>query len=221
MKTYLLVLGIFVFGQLTLAATSDDKATDRHYTAKTISKDEGLIARAGGVLGFNLSTLSGSGVNTVSMSTKTGLALGALVELGRSSFVIESGLLYRQMGATPTLSGFSLSNIEMDYLGIPILAKFYLNDPEMSTIYLKAGIIPQLLVNNSGWSQFSGPSLTANTFDFELAAGVGGRIIVTDGMGVTIEAAYSQGLTSVASNLTNTMVNSAFTFTAGLNFDLN
>ena len=87
----------------------------------------------------------------------------------------------------------------------------------------KGGVMPQIAVSrtvSSGNASLDASSLV-NSFDFELFAGVGGKINFGERTDLVIDLGYSRGLSNIAaSGVDGTGYNSSFALTAGLAFAL-
>ena len=128
--------------------------------------------------------------------TRTGFAIGALADLlGNTNLVFETGLMYRQQGTTDLGKTFALN-----YLSVPLSAKYYLYGQQANTPYFKAGLVPAFAVSKSisfedGSSRDAGNDF--NTFDLAGQLAVGGKIAVSKTASLILEANYLKGFTNV------------------------
>jgi hypothetical protein len=158
-------------------------------------------------------------------NTSSGYSAGLGMDLGRGQFVLESGLLYRKLGAQLS-TDFGNLNITLQYLTIPLLAKLYFDDPSESGLYAKAGLLGGALVGkNADINQFglsaSTSAIPIRTFDLEMAVGFGGKLRFSNSNDLILELLYSRGVTTIDDSPNPmTIYNSVIMLTAGLGFDL-
>lgn len=70
-------------------------------------------------IGANFSNINS--VDEIKFKNKTGLVAGAFLSIGTENFAVQPEILYSQQGAKTDLGDFN-----MDYVNVPIMAKFYL-----------------------------------------------------------------------------------------------
>ncbi len=101
-------------------------------------------------VGFSSATVDAAetGANT-KINRRSGINAGVLLEIGRQMVTFQTGLVYMQDGFKATSSraegGYtyvSTANTQLDYLGVPLLAKLNFRFREPIAIYGKAGLIP-------------------------------------------------------------------------------
>ena len=120
----------------------------------------------------------------MSMSNKTGFQMGGYLMLPLGNFALQTELLYSQQGAK-----LNSKDINLDYVNVPLLAKFYL----MPKLNLHVG--PQFgFVVKDGLDKIYS-ELKAETFDISGIAGLGLNVF-----GFNIEARYNFGLEKVIKN---------------------
>lgn len=164
------------------------------------------------------------GTQTSNTGNKTGLALGATLDIGREKLVGETGLIYRQLGAKSTDSQGAMT-ISMNYLTIPGVAKYYFRGQNTDSVYVKGGLLASILVSKQvDYSDANGATGNTEKFDtqtFDLAPtiGVGGKFAFNEKTDFVVEAAYMRSLTQVGLNNTSVFF-SALTLTAGLGINL-
>jgi opacity protein-like surface antigen len=130
--------------------------------------------------GANFATLDGSGIDSDNI---TSWHAGALVELNLfQNFSLQPELMYSSQGAKVDGAG----DFKLDYVSIPVLAKFYLISDVLS---LEAGPQFSFLVNDS-YDNILG-DLENESFDFAAVAGLGFNL--TDSF--FAQARYVIGLT--------------------------
>ncbi|MDR2495989.1 MAG: PorT family protein [Tannerellaceae bacterium] len=144
--------------------------------------------------GLNLATIT----STKGSSIKPGLNFGVVADyMFTSQWGVESGLMYSMQGAT--FSGLSPS---IDYLNIPLLAKFYLTDyyTESMGFYVVAG--PQFglvgIMDKVGYTTgYEGklmPDAITKGFDYAAVVGVGYELE----SGLALSAHINWGLANIA-----------------------
>ena len=144
--------------------------------------------------GLNLATIT----STKGSSLKPGLNFGITVDyLFSSQLGVESGLVYSMQGTT-----FSALSPGLDYLHIPLLAKYYLTDyyTESRGFYIVAG--PQLgliaVMDKVGYpTDYEGklmPDAITKELDFAAVLGVGYELQ----SGLALSAQFNLGLANIA-----------------------
>ncbi len=132
--------------------------------------------------GANFSTLDGDDVDADNLTSFYG---GALVEINVfQNFSVQPEVLYSSQGAKVE----GLGDIKLDYINVPVLAKFYLISDKLS---LEAGPQFGFLVNQDLEETFE-----AKSFDFAAVGGLGFNI--TDNF--FVQARYVIGLTDASEN---------------------
>ncbi len=167
-KITLSLLAVFAFSGAALAQTPDIK----------------LGAKAG----LNISNVS----NLDNTSSKTGFHVGALAEIFiNEKFSVQPEILYSSQG----VKGDDSFKLKLDYLNIPIMAKYYV----MDGLSVQAG--PQIGFNVKADSEYKefGTKVkqdvkdNINAVDFGLNFGVGYELP----MGVFADVRYNLGLSKV------------------------
>lgn len=158
----------------------------------------------------------------------TGVSIGGLVDIGRGITTFQTGLLYNQFGGkgTETVNGTDLNiKVNLSYLSVPALAKFnFSGDPE-STFFIKAGLMPGLLVSKQGTVSAGGQSVSTsdvsvNSFDLPAVAGLGGAIPISPTTSFIIEASYIRSLLNISSSGSGNARNEGVLLTAGVSLSL-
>ncbi len=168
------------------------------------------------------STFVGSGANEAKSITK--ISIGGLIDIGESNLVTETGIVYRQIGADETVAVKSApTGVETDlnYLTVPIAAKYYFSNQHESSFFAKAGIAPSLLVGNQLAETTHGPNVRnedPSAFAVDALVGLGGKYQLTSQVGIVLEVSYWRGLTSVYSGAS--VYTSNFVNTIGFNINL-
>lgn len=171
-KITLSLLAIFAFSGVTFAQTPDIK----------------LGAKAG----LNISTVS----DLDDSKSRTGFHVGALAEIFiNEKFSVQPEILYSTQGAkSSNLGGFSYK-LTLDYLNIPIMAKYYVMDglsvqagPQIG-FNVKAEMERKLL----GEKETKDIKDEINTVDFGLNFGAGYELPI----GLFFDARYNLGFTKI------------------------
>ena len=185
------------------------------------------------------SIISESGTGTIDPTTRTGFTGGVSYRIGLIfGLAVEPGVYYVQSGSvyeipntsivsngtTITISGKSVQNL--DYLQIPVVAKFNLPIPIVSP-YVEAGMAYSLLLSakmkadmtgsNNGTSQsYSNEEQNKDSFsksDVSLVFGVGVEVIIID-----VNARLILGQSTLDVDGQKKVYNRTFMITAGLRF---
>ena len=177
-------------------------------------------------LGMNLTNLYGSDVEESGF--KSGVCLGAFMTFNISSvFAIQPELLYTQKGDKyededeffGTLKAWTM----LDYLEIPILAKFSIPTKGKVTPNLFFGPAVAFKTRSKGRLEIEGLSVEVDIedvsgVDLGLALGAGVGIVAGPGE-VVVDARYTLGLTSVdASEWDMDVKNAAISILVGYSF---
>lgn len=141
-----------------------------------------------------------AGVNFANLSNsdgdmKTGFHVGVLAEIFiNEKFSVQPELLYSSQGSKIKEEGIE-SKLNVDYINVPIMAKYYL----MDGLSVQAGPQVGFLVKSENKMSGGGESLTLDikdstqSVDFGLNFGAGYELP----MGVFFDARYNLGLTKV------------------------
>ncbi len=172
-------------------------------------------------------------INKTDISSQTRMSGGVNVEFGRRNFVFETGLHYRPMAfmvnSTANATHTNESDVategsvrystlvNMDYLSIPVLAKFYISNPNQTSAYVRAGVLLSALANN-GFTYdnstktvegvllnpaFSEKTLSMNSTMAEALIGIGTNISLSNNLDLILDATYTRGITSPFSNISD------------------
>lgn len=206
-----------------VTSVAQPSASDTSYPSliakpKTVySNDRSVISRVMPVVGMIDSNLVGGSTDD-SFSSKIGLQVGGLMDIGHSDAVLETGVLYRQLGAT-----IESAQVNLNYIAIPVGGKYYFSGQEDSSVFINGGIMPQFAVSRtiSSGSASVDASGIFGSFDLDAYLGVGGKISMGDRTDFVVDLTYSRGLTNLnATQGDATFNNSAFGLTAGVAFAL-
>ncbi|BAO55613.1 porin family protein [Nonlabens marinus] len=172
--------------------------------------------------GYNIANLQGDDVDDV--DARNGINVGITVEYEFGpSFGLQVGAIYSQQGAEGIFLG-QQSELKLDYINVPVLAKFYLGGSGFS---IDAG--PQIgFVVNDEVEIVEGPfSGTTSDIDAEgIDLSVGGGLTYKFREGTTLEgvsfgARYMVGVTNIYeddSTLDDDITNQVFSFNLGYKF---
>lgn len=148
---------------------------------------------------------------------RMGVGAGARLDIGRGDFVFETGFLYRQMGGVTYLysadeaqeKGLSTrlpAELELNYISIPLMGKYYFNGRDNSSFFARGGLQPSLLIFREARLQDTTAGAiidmsNINDFDLIAALGMGCQIELNETTLLTFEGTYLRGLTSVFNNM--------------------
>ena len=137
------------------------------------------------------------GGDSTRYSSPNGFAAGFMVDLfGKENLVMELGALYRQFGTTYS-NGVLNNKYTADYISIPLTAKYYFSGQEVTSFFLKAGVMGSTLVSKNSTYQTPTTQIGARSWETAFVAGLGGKISMTDRTDFVIEADYSRSIDSV------------------------
>lgn len=238
------LLSFFVITQifcLTSYALETNKTTEAEQTP--------LIGRVTPAVSLIFSGFSGVDKNAFASPYKgmrLGTGAGATVDIGRSNLVLETGLLYQQLGSdisSMPSAGFALvtalsgdPELKLDYLAIPIEAKYYFSGQKKSSWYVKGGLMPSFLVSKNakissqvfgyqdgsfGWHEetTSTSNVPANNIYLPAVIGIGGKMNVSDNIAIILETTYQHSITPIFTDSPSSTL-SGLSFTTGLDIDL-
>lgn len=163
------------------------------------------------------STFTGT-MASESFGAKTGFGAGILVDLGRSSYVFETGLLYRRLGTE--VSGFYTDQNfiwSLNYLSLPLAMKYFFRGQDLTSLYLKLGVMPSMLLSED-MALGSTQQWTAtynNSVDLSGIIGVGVKVALSHSADLILEATYNPGLTR-AFGPDTPFYNTSVAFTSGV-----
>jgi hypothetical protein len=218
---------------VTLGVTPKAIATGTEYTEEHgtmwTQDDNRFVRRITPFLGAIGSTLTGDSGSA--FTAKGSYSAGGLVELGGSGIlVLETGLMYRSMGAevrdfyssSSYTSDYDRPKFNLNYLTIPLNAKVYFSGQKGTSMYAKGGLMGSRLMSKN--VEYRGTSTTqlgaVGVRDNELAwdLGLGVAIEGNKNLQVMIDATWMRGITTI-STLDNTY-NEGLLVAVGLAFNL-
>jgi hypothetical protein len=235
MKNIVLIL-VFSFAMYGVQAFAAVQSSE---TSSTRAKSSSRIRSSGPhsikrlIPQFSLIVSNFAGDSSEGFNNKTGFGAGVTAEIGSSKMVVETGLLYKQSGAKAPFDylqnggGVATTDLHVDlaYLGIPLLGKYYFSGQQSDSLYLKGGLIPSLVVAKSISLEMNGQSFSESGFEmngFDLAAtiGLGGRFNVNPASDLLIEVSYARSFTQTGLVGAPDLFNSGVSVTAGLGIGL-
>lgn len=149
--------------------------------------------------GLNFSTFTG-GISEINYKARTSFHLGAVAEINLlENFSIQPELLYSSQGAEVD----GIDDFNLDYVALPILAKFYLTTDKLS---LEVGPQFSFLINDPQ------KAYDNESFDFGVAGGLGYKLTKN----IFVQARYTVGLSEVSRYAE--VKNSTFQLSAGILF---
>jgi len=152
-------------------------------------------------VGVNFSSIS----DVDNVSNRTGIVLGGFAGIKfNDHWGIQADLLYSQQGAE-----FQLSEIDLDYINIPIVLRYFL----IGGLNVQLGPQFGILVDDNIPSAL-GNSLSNNDFDLSGVVGLGYDLP----FGLRAEGRFNFGLTDIIDNANTSGKNSVITLSVGYSF---
>jgi hypothetical protein len=211
----------FVLGFISSAYAQEYSNETKMRFENRGSSEERLVRRIIPQAAILLSDYKGG--DAPNYQNKNGFSVGALVDFGTDyHFVVESGLLYRQLNAG---SQFALwnTNYSNNYLSLPVAAKYYFQGQENTSVYIKGGAMGSTLlsqtVNSTPGS--GGPVYSVNDQNFEVSAlgGLGAKFFITRDTDFVVEGVYTRDVNAIFTNGAG-VYNSALNLSAGVTVNL-
>lgn len=151
--------------------------------------------RLGAKLGLNVASLGGDSYGVGSLGARTSFHIGGLAEIPlMGKFALQPELLYSSEGSDFDWI-YSDNKIKLDYIRVPVLAKFYI----IEGLSAEAGPVFGVLVNAKGEGEDEDGSYSVDikdeykTFDAQFGIGASYRL----NMGVFFSLRYNIGLLDV------------------------
>lgn len=163
---------------------------------------------------LGLSSLSYSGKDSRASSSEAA-AGGLLFDLGEKNRVLQTGFLIFQSRSKANITENNVStkqNVEANYLGLPLLAKFHVLGSKDKGMYLKAGMMAAFL--NS-----AKPKSDVSPLDTLGIVGLGGQYALSKKTQFVLDGTYNQGFVDTLRTKGRTY-NQGFMITTGVSFDL-
>lgn len=161
--------------------------------------------------GVNVANLGGDSFGVGSLGSRAGLHIGGLVEIPlMGSFSLQPELLYSMKGSDWTFAGSGSSDLNLDYIDIPVLGKY--NLPWVNGLSAEAGPVFGVLM-----SAKSGDEDVKDSFKTLDAAFAIGATYKLD-MGVFFSLRYNKGLLDVWDDNDFKNQNNVFQISAGYLF---
>ncbi|MBB6681048.1 PorT family protein [Aequorivita sp. 609] len=157
--------------------------------ALTCTTAQAQEVRLGAKLGLNVASLGGDSYGVGSLGSRTSFHIGALAEIPlKGKFALQPELLYSSEGSNWNAWGLGNSDIKLDYLRVPVLAKFYI----IEGLSAEAGPVFGVLVSASDASDDDTKDYYKS---FDAAFGIGATYRLN--MGVFFSLRYNKGLLDV------------------------
>ncbi|NGX84167.1 porin family protein [Aequorivita sp. KMM 9714] len=157
--------------------------------ALTCTTAQAQEVRLGAKLGLNVASLGGDSYGVGSLGSRTSFHIGALAEIPlKGKFALQPELLYSSEGSNWSAWGLGNSDLKLDYLRVPVLAKFYI----IEGLSAEAGPVFGVLVNASDDSD---EDIKDAFKSFDAAFGIGATYRLN--MGVFFSLRYNKGLLDV------------------------
>lgn len=186
----------------------------------------GVDINPGVRVGGSFMTVGGDDVPP-DLSRRNGFLAGAFVQLDFAGpFALQPELLYTQKGFSRDQDfdgGTVTTTGKLDYIEIPVLAKFQIPVAGPFSPHLFAGPEVGLNVTAEQESEAGGESATEDISDqissteFGVVFGIGGDFGIGAGT-ITVDARYGLGLTSAYTDADESINNQGFMITAGFAF---
>ena len=151
-------------------------------------------------------------------SKANGYAAGALFDLlGGGNLVLETGLLYRQIG-TSVDNGVNHDDFTGHYLSVPASLKYYFSGQEHTSIYIKGGVMGSTLVSGNQIYTTPTSKIGARSWETSFLAGLGLKLDLSPMTGIVAEADYNRAVDSIFPD--SNIYRSDFSGTLGLALNL-
>ncbi len=185
-------------------------------TQKLLGTNNNWVSRIGPEVGIGQSTLEGDlGVES---RGRMNYSVGAVLDIGRSRTVFETGLLYRQLGAAARYEGVDIS-YRLGYLSLPLGLKHAFADE--NPFYARVSLLPSFAVlkhvsfdENRSTETYR---LSTKDFDVQALVGLGKRFSLSPDTSLQVGLNYLRGLISIDSGAS--IYNSAVLLTASLSME--
>ncbi|SDX41576.1 porin family protein [Aequorivita viscosa] len=164
--------------------------------------------RLGAKAGINVASLGGDTAGNLSLGARTSFHIGVLAEIPLAGkFAIQPELLYSSEGSDFSSFGSSY-DLKLDYIRIPVLAKYYIIEG------LSAELGPNFGVLVSAKADDVDVKDGTNSFDVGLGVGASYRL----NMGVFFSLRYNKGFMNVNDSDTFKQQSNVFQISAGYSF---
>jgi|SRR5690554_2876445 hypothetical protein len=164
--------------------------------------------RFGAKAGLNIASLGGDGYGVGSLGSRTSFHLGGLAEIPlHEKFALQPEVLYSSEGADWSF-GLAGNNIKLDYIRVPVLAKYYIIEGLSGELGPTFGLLMSAKAGDEDVKkQMKG-------FDAGLAIGATYRL----NMGVFFSLRYNKGLLNVHDTSDFKQQSNVFQISAGYSF---
>ena len=153
----------------------------------------------------------------------TGFSLGTFADIGSGALVFESGLVLNKFGGQQSFEGTNVK-IQLDYLAVPLFAKYnVIGDPE-NRLYFKGGVMPSELMSTTvalDDQVVDRATVNIRSFDLPAVIGLGASLFSSGRNSLVIEATYLRSLININSmGGAPSLRNEGFAFNAGVSVAL-
>ena len=219
MKKQLFVLPVLAL--LTIASAEAQFGTSTTSTDTGSGSSEKAIPRINATGGFSASKVAVEGTDS-NVESKMEGAYSLTADIGSSNFVLETGANYRSLGRKIN----DQANVNLNYIGVPVLAKMYLGNPSGTSLFIRAGVQPSWAVSKNVEATVLGTQFDADfdagikDFDLPAVAGVGVKLGLAPTVGLLLSADYSYSILPIQTSGETDIRNEAFAFQGGLAIEL-
>ncbi len=185
---------VITYAALSLA-TSAFAQESVSVTPRDSSSPDRFVRRA--IVQASLANAGLEGGDSTRYTKPNGYTAGLLFDLvGQDNLVLETGVMYRQFG-TSIDDGLGENKLTANYISVPISAKYYLSSQELSSLYIKGGVMGSTLTSDN--TLYSTPTrrIGARSWESAVLAGLGAKINLTDSTDMVLEANYNRALDSL------------------------
>src|SRR5690554_2775215 len=164
--------------------------------------------RFGAKASLNIASLGGDGIGAGSLGSRTSFHIGGLAEIPLSEkFALQPEILYSSEGADWSW-GLGSNNIKLDYIRIPVLAKYYIIEGLSGELGPNFGVLASAKAGDEDVKD------GMNSFDVGLAIGASYRL----NMGVFFSLRYNKGFMNVHDDSDLKQQSNVFQISAGYSF---
>ena len=183
----------------SISAGADDTVTTTQTTVTTEGRSQDRFFRRI-IFEGSLVNAGYQGDDSARYSNPNGYSAGILFDLlGRRGLVLETGALYRQLGTTYD-NGLGANTFTANYISIPFDLKYYFSGQEVTSLYLKAGVLGSTLISNNTMYATPATQIGANAWETAFLGGLGCKFNLSSATDLLLEADYSRSINSVFDN---------------------
>lgn len=185
----------------------------------------GIVQRISVQAGGSMGLITAGGNNEVN----PGLSGGITLDIGRGNFVFETGIVYLEMGVArslPAASGIDQARLNLNYVAIPLNAKYAFYQSDSVAFTGRIGVLPMLAVSQTGTAHFQGNVVQRINLD-ELSKndvagtlGLGTRIRIGESSNLLIDAGGIVGAIPLNREVMGDTRNLGFSLLTGVSFEM-